>query len=122
MQPFKTGPDFIDAGLHRLVADLPSRNLDLWMCGSGYVHECFQRHAAAADIGVIEGVMGMYDGDFSTAALARHLGLPVLLVVDGYGMAESAGALVHGFVEFGARCSASGKDTPPPLCPPLPRE
>ena len=103
VQPFKTGPDFIDAGLHRLVARRPSRNLDQWMCGRKYVLGCFARHASAADIAVVEGVMGMYDGDYSTASLARLLDLPVLLVVDGYGMAESAGAVVHGFATFGVR-------------------
>src|SRR5574341_236604 len=103
VQPFKTGPDFIDAGLHRLAAGRPSRNLDQWMCGPGYVTDCFRRYAADSDIAVIEGVMGMYDGEFSSAALARLLGVPLLLVVDAYGMAESAGAMVHGFAEFGVQ-------------------
>jgi len=103
VQPFKAGPDFIDAGLHRLVADRPSRNLDLWMCGQDYVTRCFRRHAADADIAVIEGVMGLYDGDRSTASLAALLEAPVVLVVDAYGMAESAGAVVQGYTEFGMR-------------------
>lgn len=103
VQPFKAGPDFIDAGLHRLAAGRVSRNLDLWMCGPGYVKECFARHAAGADIAVVEGVMGLYDGDRSTASLAALLGARVVLVVDACGMAESAGAVVKGFVEFGAR-------------------
>jgi cobyrinic acid a,c-diamide synthase len=107
VQPFKTGPDFIDAGLHRLVADRPSRNLDQWMCGQEYVIDCFTRHASDADIAVIEGVMGMYDGDFSTASLARLLNVPLLLVVDAYGMAESAGAVVSGF----AKCGDQGKNS-----------
>lgn len=100
VQSFKAGPDFIDAGLHRLVTDRPSRNLDLWMCGADYTRECFSRYSADADISVIEGVMGMYDGEFCTARLAGILGLPVILVVDSYGMAESAGAVVKGFSEF----------------------
>jgi cobyrinic acid a,c-diamide synthase len=108
VQPFKAGPDFIDAGLHRLVADRPSRNLDLWMCGQDYVTRCFRGHAADADIAVIEGVMGLYDGDRSTASLAALLEAPVVLVVDAYGMAESAGAMVKGFVEFGVRGSECG--------------
>lgn len=99
-QPFKAGPDFIDAGLHQLLVERPSRNLDQWMCGRDYVIDCFNRHALNADIAVIEGVMGMYDGDFSTAGLASLLQVPVVLVVDGYGMAESAGAVVKGFAEF----------------------
>ena len=100
VQPFKTGPDFIDPGLHKLVTGRTSRNLDLWMCGSDYVKECFHKHAADADIAVVEGVMGMYDGSRSTADLAAVLDLPVVLVVDAYGMAESAGAVVKGFMEY----------------------
>ena len=87
-----------------------SRNLDQWMCGRDYVVDCFRKHAAAADIAVIEGVMGMYDGDFNTASLARLLQVPVVLVVDAYGMAESAGAMVHGFAEFGVRSAECGVD------------
>ena len=100
VQPFKTGPDFIDTGLHKLITGRTSRNLDLWMCGRDYVKECFQKHSSDADISVIEGVMGMYDGNICTADLAAELGLPVILVVDAYGMAESAGAVVKGFCEY----------------------
>lgn len=103
VQPFKTGPDFIDAGLHRLVVDRPSRNLDLWMCGQDYVARCFRGHAADADIAVIEGAMGLHDGDRSTASLATLLQVPVVLVIDAYGMAESAGAMVQGYREFKMR-------------------
>lgn len=99
VQPFKAGPDFIDTGLHRMACGRTSRNLDLWMCGNDYVQACFQRHAATADVSVVEGVMGLYDG--GTAGLASVLGLSVVLVVDGYGMAESAGAVVEGFRSFG---------------------
>jgi cobyrinic acid a,c-diamide synthase len=111
VQPFKAGPDFIDAGLHRLAVDRPSRNLDRWMCGPEYVIECFRRHGAGVDIAVVEGVMGMYDGDSSTAGLASLLDVPVLLVVDAYGMAESAGAVVEGFVNFGLRIADCGMET-----------
>lgn len=103
VQPFKAGPDFIDAGLHGAVTNRPSRNLDQWMCGGDYVLASFNRHAAQADIAVIEGVMGLYDGDFSTANLASLLQTPVVLVVDCFGMAESAGAVVKGFLEFALR-------------------
>jgi len=108
VQPFKAGPDFIDAGLHRTVIGRPSRNLDQWMCGKEYVVECFARHASKVDIAVIEGVMGMYDGDLSTASLATLLQVPVILVVDAYGMAESAGAVVGGFVDCGLRIADCG--------------
>ncbi|MDP3047875.1 MAG: cobyrinate a,c-diamide synthase [Thermodesulfovibrionales bacterium] len=102
VQPFKAGPDFIDSGLHRLVTGRHSRNLDVWMCGEEYVKECFHKYSANADIAIIEGVMGMYDGEYSTAKLAGLLNLPVILVVDAYGMAESAGAVVKGFREYGS--------------------
>jgi cobyrinic acid a,c-diamide synthase len=100
IQSFKVGPDFIDTGLHTFVTGMPSRNLDLWMCGEQGVKACFSQHTVDVDIAVVEGVMGMYDGDFNTANLAGLLHLPVVLVVDAYGMAESAGAMVKGFVEY----------------------
>ncbi len=99
-QSFKAGPDFIDSGLHQLITGRPSRNLDIWMCGKESVAHCFEKHAHTADVAIIEGVMGLHDGDFSTADLARLLDMPVILVVDAYGMAESAGAVVKGFVEY----------------------
>ncbi len=100
IQSFKAGPDFIDAGLHRIITRRPSRNLDIWMCGEEYVKACFHKHSMDADISIIEGVMGLYDGDFNAVNLAGLLNLPIVLVVDAYGMAESAGAVVKGFVEF----------------------
>lgn len=102
VQPFKTGPDFIDSGLHRLATGRTSRNLDLWMCGNEYVRKCFAAHTSSSDVAVVEGVMGLYDGDLNTAVLAAALDLPVILVVDGYGMAESAGPVVKGFREWGS--------------------
>lgn len=103
VQSFKVGPDFIDTGLHTFVTGVSSRNLDLWMCGERWVKTCFSKHASDADISVVEGVMGMYDGPYSTAALAETLNLPVILIVDVYGMAESVGAVVKGFVEYKRR-------------------
>lgn len=101
VQPFKAGPDFIDPGLHELVTGRVSRNLDLWMCGQEYVKEALLRHSSTADSSVIEGVMGYFDGaERSTAALARVTGAKVVLVVDAYGMAESAAAIVEGFRNF----------------------
>ena len=96
VQAFKAGPDFIDSGLHRVITGRPSRNLDLWMCGKDYVGSVFSRHSQDADFAVVEGVMGLYDGTLSTASLAARLNLPVVLVVDAYGMAETAGAVVEG--------------------------
>lgn len=110
VQPFKAGPDFIDSGLHRLACGRPSRNLDLWMCGEEYVRDSFLRYGSCADVSVVEGVMGLYDGAFSTARLARSLRIPVVLVVDAYGLAESAGPIVKGFKEWGASAGDSGTE------------
>ncbi|MEW6593475.1 MAG: cobyrinate a,c-diamide synthase [Thermodesulfobacteriota bacterium] len=98
VQPFKAGPDFIDPTLHCLVTGRISHNLDPWMCGEVFVRGCFSRHGASADVSVVEGVMGLFDGGEGSAAhLAKVLGLPVILVVDARSMAESAAAVVMGF-------------------------
>jgi len=108
VQYFKCGPDFIDPGLHRLVSGRVSRNLDLRMCGASFVRDSFARHGDA-DFVIVEGVMGLFDGgEASTAALARALNLPVVLVVDGAACAESVAALVHGFATFDPRVKVSG--------------
>ncbi len=101
VQPFKCGPDFIDPGLHQLACGRVSRNLDLWMMGERQVRETFAASAAAAaeaDISVIEGVMGMFDGQTSSsAALAKGLGVPVVLILDVRSAAESVAAVLKGF-------------------------
>ncbi len=112
--PFKVGPDFIDPGHHRAVTGNPSRNLDGWMLSESENKKIFNRGMAGADIAVVEGVMGMYDGydgrseAGSTAQMAKWLGLPVLLVVNAKSMARSAGALVYGFTRFDPECSFCG--------------
>jgi cobyrinic acid a,c-diamide synthase len=104
--PYKVGPDFIDPGYHRLVTGSASVNLDGWMCGLDFVRATFAHHGADADIAVIEGVMGLFDGidgvseAGSSAEIAKVLGAPVLLVVDARSQARSAAALVHGFASF----------------------
>lgn len=103
VQGFKSGPDYIDPGHHTAVTGRPSRNLDIWMMGLDVVREIFQRASAGADLSIIEGVMGLYDGkdpesdSGSTAELSRVLDAPVLLVIDAAGMARSAAAVVLGF-------------------------
>ncbi|HCC54932.1 MAG TPA: cobyrinate a,c-diamide synthase [Desulfobulbaceae bacterium] len=100
VQPFKCGPDFIDPGLHQLACDRVSRNLDLWMMGEAWVRETFAvaRQSSGADISVIEGVMGMFDGQASSsAALAKALGVPVVLILDVRSAAESVAAVLKGF-------------------------
>ncbi|MBI4589658.1 MAG: cobyrinate a,c-diamide synthase [Candidatus Rokubacteria bacterium] len=106
VQAFKVGPDFIDPGFHALVTGRPSYNLDGWMCSRESVVATVATHAAAADVAVIEGVMGCFDGldakseEGSTAQVAKWLGAPVVLVVDAGAMARSAGAVVLGFERF----------------------
>lgn len=104
--PFKVGPDFIDPGHHRQVTGCPSRNLDGWMLSRETNQDIFRRAAQGADVAVVEGVMGLFDGfdgrseEGSTAQMAKWLDLPVLLVVDARSMARSAAALVQGFERF----------------------
>lgn len=104
--PFKTGPDFIDPGHHGRVTGRISRNLDGWMLSRAYNRQSFQRGIKAADIAIIEGVMGLFDGydgkteAGSTSQMAKWLGLPVLLIVDARSMARSAAAVVLGFERF----------------------
>jgi len=112
--PFKVGPDYIDPGYHRLVTGRPSINLDGWMCPPDFVRETFAHHAADADIAVIEGVMGLFDGvggvreEGSTAQVAKLTGAPVILVVDARGQARSVAALVKGFAEFDPQVRIAG--------------
>ncbi|HEV3025726.1 MAG TPA: hypothetical protein VGX76_24805, partial [Pirellulales bacterium] len=94
VQPYKAGPDYIDPTWHTAVTGVPSRNLDLWLLSKSTVKRLASR---PADISIIEGVMGLFDGPGSTAELARLLRAPVVLVVDGHGMAGSAAAVVRGF-------------------------
>lgn len=104
--PFKVGPDFIDPSYHALATGKPGRNLDAFLSGEDLVGPLFGHGSRGADIAVIEGVMGLFDGrsgagDFaSTAHVATLLDAPVLLVVDASAMARSAAAMVHGYATF----------------------
>ena len=117
VSPHKVGPDYIDPGYHALAAGRPGRNLDPWLAGEDRIVALFTHGATTpspADIAVIEGVMGLFDGkagkgDFaSTAHVARLLGAPVVLVVDASGMSASAAALLHGFATFDPRVRLGG--------------
>jgi cobyrinic acid a,c-diamide synthase len=114
VQPFKIGPDFIDPGFHEAACGRVSRNLDGWMLTREANLEIFARATQDADIAVIEGVMGMFDGraataeDGSTAEMAKWLGAPVLLVADASAMARSAAALVRGFETFDPALDLAG--------------
>ncbi len=114
VSPHKVGPDYIDPGYHALAAGRPGRNLDPWLVGEDRIAAMFARGASTptpADIAVIEGVMGLFDGagdlaaserdDFaSTAHVARLLRAPVVLVVYASGVSASVAALLHGFATF----------------------
>ncbi|WHZ29847.1 MAG: Cobyrinic acid a,c-diamide synthetase [Nitrospira sp.] len=114
VQPFKVGPDFIDPSHHRAATGRPSRNLDGWMLGPELNHSIFARAAADADISIIEGMMGLFDGSSpvdevgSTAELAKQLSAPVLLVVDGSAMVRSAAAMVAGYARFDPALRVAG--------------
>ncbi|MBI5419719.1 MAG: cobyrinate a,c-diamide synthase [Deltaproteobacteria bacterium] len=106
VQTFKVGPDFLDPSYLALASGRPCYNLDGWMTGEAYVHALFARAVAGADVAIVEGVMGLFDGadpvssEGSTAEIARWLSAPVLLVVDAGGMSRSVAATVKGFTGF----------------------
>ncbi|HET6793005.1 MAG TPA: cobyrinate a,c-diamide synthase, partial [Acidimicrobiales bacterium] len=109
----KVGPDFIDPGYHALACGRPPRNLDAWLCGPQSIGPLAARAAAGADLLVIEGVMGLFDGASdgtvsSTADVARLLEAPVLLVVDASAMSSSVAALVHGYATFDPTVNLAG--------------
>ena len=113
VQPFKVGPDFIDPSHHTRICGRISRNLDPFMMGDEGCIDTFIRASDGADIAVIEGVMGMYDGvdgsDMaSTAHVARILKAPVVLVVDAKGMSRSVHALIDGYRRYDPTLSFSG--------------
>lgn len=93
---FKCGPDFIDIQLHRFASKAPVHNLDLGMTGAADIRWRLYEAARSADLILIEGVMGLYDGQPSTADLARRFGIPVLAVIDAQAMAQTFGAIARG--------------------------
>lgn len=113
VSPHKVGPDYIDPGYHALATGRPGRNLDPWLVGEDLVAPLFLHGAAGADLAVVEGVMGLYDGaaasEFaSTAHVARLLDAPVVLVVDAAKQSRSVAALVHGFASYDTRLRFGG--------------
>jgi cobyrinic acid a,c-diamide synthase len=102
----KVGPDYIDPGYHALAAGRPGRNLDPYLCGPERIVPLFAHGAAGAELAVVEGVMGLFDGAAghgelgSTAQVAKILRAPVVLVVDAASQSRSVAALVHGFASW----------------------
>ena len=111
---FKCGPDYLDPTYHVRAADVPCHNLDGWMMGRDAVLSTFTRASQGADIALLEGVMGLFDGasptseEGSTAEIAKWLQAPVLLVCDAGGMARSVAALARGFSTFDAGLQIAG--------------
>ncbi|MGL6314958.1 cobyrinate a,c-diamide synthase [Vibrio sp. WXL103] len=97
---FKTGPDFIDPAFLALASKHPVYQLDFWMCGEAHCHNLVAQAAAEADLILIEGVMGMFDGECSSADIAAALGIPVLAVIDAGKMAQTFGAVAHGLATY----------------------
>ena len=104
VQPFKCGPDYIDTKYHEVVCGRLSINLDTFMASQEHVSSLYARYSADADVAVVEGMMGMYDGydrdRGSSAEVARLLGIPVVLVVDAKSAAYSMAPLLSGFINF----------------------
>ncbi len=112
--PFKVGPDYIDPTYHTLAAHRPASNLDTWLLPPQRVQTLFAYRTQKADIALIEGMMGLFDGHSSqddtgsTAHVARLLEAPILLVLDASAMASSAAPLVRGFRDFDSRLRLAG--------------
>jgi cobyrinic acid a,c-diamide synthase len=114
VQGFKVGPDYIDPSHHALASGRPGRNLDAFLSGPELIAPLVRHGSAGADLAVIEGVMGMFDGASgrgelaSTAHVAKLLQAPVLLVLDAVAMARSAAAIVHGYRTFDTEVDVAG--------------
>ena len=117
VSPHKIGPDYIDPGYHALAAGRPGRNLDPWLVGEQRIPALLAHGAATprqADIAIVEGVMGLFDGAVgqgsfaSTAHVAQLIDAPILLVVDAAAVGRSVAALVHGFATFDPQVRIAG--------------
>ena len=104
VQPFKCGPDYIDTKFHQAVCHRPSVNLDTFMASEAHVRTLFDSYSSGADLSIVEGMMGLFDGydrdRGSSAEIARVLRLPVVLVVDARSAAYSMAPLLQGFMNF----------------------
>ncbi|ADQ15606.1 cobyrinate a,c-diamide synthase [Halanaerobium hydrogeniformans] len=113
VQPFKVGPDYIDPGFHTIMCENNSYNLDSYFLGRKGVKEIFLKKSAEADISIIEGVMGLYDGKgadsvSSSAEIAKILETPVVLVIDAGKLAQSAAAVVYGYKNYDSELNLKG--------------
>ena len=105
---FKCGPDFLDPQIHLVASGQPCYNLDLGMCGEADARGRLAAAARSADLILVEGVMGLYDGRPSGADIARLFGLPVMAVIDAAAVAQTFGAIAHGLATYEAGLVFSG--------------
>ena len=114
VQPFKCGPDYIDPSYHLMACGVPSRNIDTWMLARDTALELYGRAARSADVAVVEGVMGLYDGHAnlteqgSTAEVAKLLRAPVVLIASAARVARSVAAEALGFQKFDPSVNIAG--------------
>ncbi|MBQ9479265.1 MAG: cobyrinate a,c-diamide synthase, partial [Selenomonadaceae bacterium] len=112
VQPYKVGPDYIDTSYHALAAGRPSHNLDSWLVPIERLSSCFTSTLDDADMAIVEGVMGFYDGGrrgiSSTAEIAKLIGAPVVLVIDAKSIGTSAAAIALGFREYDRSVELAG--------------
>ncbi len=97
---FKIGPDFLDPMILERASGNPVYQLDLWMGGTAHCRQLLYEAAGDADVILVEGAMGLFDGDPSSADLARQFGIPVLAVIDAAAMAQTFGAVAHGLASY----------------------
>lgn len=113
VQPFKIGPDFIDPMYHSAIVGRPSVNLDYWMMGEAGIRDVFSRWSQNADVAVIEGMGALFDGangtgEGSAAHIAAILGIPVIVVIDVYGMTRTTAAIMDGINSFDRNVKNAG--------------
>lgn len=112
VQPYKVGPDYIDPSYHTMAAGRKGHNLDTWLVNESQITDLFVSESKDADIAIIEGVMGLYDGGkngvSSTAQLAKTLNAPVILVINVQSMGDSAAAIALGFKMYDEGVNLAG--------------
>jgi cobyrinic acid a,c-diamide synthase len=97
---FKTGPDYLDPLILQRASHHPVEQIDLWMMGEAYCRQLLYQAACEADLIIIEGAMGLFDGDPSSADLAKFFGIPILLVINAKAMAQTFGAITFGLTHY----------------------
>ena len=112
VQPYKCGPDYIDTMFHEMASGRESVNLDTYMASDEHVKEVFKRYGEDADVHIVEGVMGLFDGydksKGSSAEIAMLLDIPVILVVNAKSVAYSVAPLIYGFKHFNPKLKIAG--------------